>query len=64
MTKERICQLCTEEEKKYREEIFVIDDLILCADHAREYIHSEEYAGSSIYREKFDKLLNRMVFQQ
>lgn len=56
------CQLCTEEEKKYHKEIFVIDDLILCANHSREYIHSEEYASSSIYREKFDKLLNRMVF--
>jgi len=64
MNEKGICKLCTYEETKYRKEIFTINGLELCADHAREYIHSEEYSGTSIHRKKFDKLLNRMAFNE
>lgn len=60
----KFCQLCDENQRQYHPKTFEIDGMILCDNHAEQYIHSEVHPDTSIHRKQFDKLLGRMMFKE
>jgi len=54
------CQLCTDNEARYRVGFVYIDGLQLCFTHARHYIHQKEFPSTSTHRKDFDEILHRM----
>lgn len=58
-TNNSFCQLCSEDERRYRTTIVSIDGFVLCANHAQNYIHQKQYPSTSVHRKTFDELASR-----